>query len=50
MNFPGLGRRVNGTGHPCQTAVVRTLLDEPAQTPDAGCIADGGPIGFFIEP
>jgi len=49
FDFPGLGHWVNGTGHPCQAAIIQEFLDEPSHAPDASCIAEMGSPVFFIQ-
>jgi len=46
--FPGMGHWVNGTGHPCQIAIIKTFLGNPTQEPDARCIQDMPNWTFYI--
>jgi pimeloyl-ACP methyl ester carboxylesterase len=50
FDFPGMGHWVNGTGHPCQIAIIQAFLEDPFHAPDAGCITDMTPPAFFMEP
>jgi pimeloyl-ACP methyl ester carboxylesterase len=48
FDFPGMGHWVNGTGHPCQIAIIQAFLVDPAQEPDAGCLQDLPNWTFYI--
>lgn len=49
-DFPGLGHWINGTGHPCQIAIVQDFLNDPARAPDTSCLAEMSEPEFVVEP
>jgi pimeloyl-ACP methyl ester carboxylesterase len=50
LDFPSMGHWVNGTGHPCQIAIIQDFLNEPTQAPNASCLMEMGEPEFIVAP
>jgi pimeloyl-ACP methyl ester carboxylesterase len=49
FDFPGLGHWVNGTGDPCQRAIINSFLNNPMQQPDPICLTEMDEPHFVLK-